>query len=100
MERIMPIKLLESADGAVTIFVKVVPGSSRDRIVGPLGDELKIAVSAPPTGGAANKAVLELLASTLGIPKRNVELISGPANARKQIRVRGCPVSILRQKLA
>jgi len=47
--------------------VKVVPGSSRNRIVGWLGDALKIKVMAPPEKGRANEAVVELLSMKLGI---------------------------------
>ncbi|MFM7075771.1 MAG: DUF167 domain-containing protein, partial [Planctomycetaceae bacterium] len=47
--------------------VKVVPGSSRDQIVGWLGDALKIKVTAPPEKGKANERVVELLAGALGI---------------------------------
>ena len=46
--------------------VKVVPGSSRDGIVGRLGDALKIKVTAPPKKGKANEAVVELLAAAVG----------------------------------
>ena len=46
---------------------KVVPGSSRNRIVGWLGDALKINVTAPPEKGKANEAVVELLSMKLGI---------------------------------
>src|SRR5690349_990673 len=39
---------------ATRIFLKVVPGSRRDQIVGGLGDRLKVKVSAPPEDGRAN----------------------------------------------
>ena len=46
--------------------VKVLPNSSRDEVCGYLGGALKIKVRAIPESGKANKAVIALLASTLG----------------------------------
>ena len=61
----------DDADGAV-IAVKAVPGASRDRIVGVLGDALKIAVAAAPEKGKANQAIAATLAKALGVDKRAV----------------------------
>ena len=69
--------------------MKVVPGSSRDRIVGALGDALKIAVSKPPQAGAANQAVIALLAQVLGVPEPSLQIRRGHANPRKEIFVAG-----------
>ena len=60
--------------------VKVVPGSSRNQIVGWLGDALKIKVTAPPEKGQANEVVVELLASTLGISTDAIEIDLPPLN--------------------
>ena len=49
------------------LSLKVVPGSSRDEIVGWLGDSLKVKVKALPEKGRANEAVVALLAERLGI---------------------------------
>ena len=51
----------------VLIPVKVVPKSSRDRVVGELDGSLKVTVSAAPEKGAANRAVCKLIAKTLGV---------------------------------
>lgn len=69
------------------IRVKVVPGSSRSRIAGPLGDRLKVQVAAPPEDGKANKAVAEILATWLGLAKSDVELVSGASQPAKTFRV-------------
>lgn len=69
------------------IRVKVVPGSSRSRIVGPLGERLKIQVAAPPEDGKANKAVAEVLAEWLGLAKTEVVLVSGASQPAKTFRV-------------
>jgi hypothetical protein len=73
----------------VLIAVKAVPGASRDQIAGPLGERLKVRISAPPEGGKANRAIAELLAKALGVKAAQVELVSGPASAEKVFRVRG-----------
>lgn len=74
--------------GGVQIQVKAVPGASRSRIVGWLGDHLKIAVAAPPEGGKANKAICDLLAETLGVKSQDVQVVAGHASPRKRLFVR------------
>lgn len=69
--------------------VKVVPGSSRDRVVGRYGDGIKVQVSAAPEKGKANAAVVKLLAEFFGVKVGQVQLISAPANPRKQFRISG-----------
>lgn len=85
-------------NGAI-LAVKVVPGSSRDRIVGVLGDSLKIATSAAPEKGKANAAVAAILAKALGVSVRDVELVSGPSNPRKEFRVAGLSANGIRKLL-
>ena len=85
--------------GGVCIAVKVVPGARRERIVGLLGDALKVAVSKPPEGGAANGAVRDLLAQTLGVPVSNVEIVRGHGTPRKQILIRGVAEAEIRDRL-
>lgn len=67
--------------------LKVVPGASRSRVVGVLGDRLKIQVAAPPEDGKANAAVVALLAQWLGLTERSVSLIAGHSQVLKTVRV-------------
>lgn len=99
MKNTEKLAIREVPDGAA-VAVKVVPGSSRDKITGVLGDSLKIATSAPPERGRANTAVGALLAQALGMDRRNVALISGATNPRKEFRVAGLTAEALRQRLA
>lgn len=69
--------------------VKVVPGSSRDEIVGWLGDALKIKVTAPPEKGKANEAVLEILADRLGVGTDDIKVVSGHSSPSKVVAVSG-----------
>ncbi|MCK5114486.1 MAG: DUF167 domain-containing protein [Phycisphaerae bacterium] len=86
-------------DGGVIISVKVVPGSSRDRVVGVLGDSLKITTSAAPEKGRANTAIAKILAKALGVDRKSVTLTSGPTNPRKEFRIDGISADAIRQKL-
>jgi uncharacterized protein (TIGR00251 family) len=84
----MPLRVVPTSSG-VRFAIKVVPGASRDRVMGLLGDALKVAVSKPPSGGAANEAVIELLANTLGVRESQVTIVAGHTNPRKEIEVNG-----------
>jgi uncharacterized protein (TIGR00251 family) len=72
-----------------TLHVKVVPGASRDRVVGRYGDGIKVQVSAPPEGGRANDAVVALLAGALGIKTQQVAIVKGHTQPRKVVEVAG-----------
>ncbi|TVQ31378.1 MAG: DUF167 domain-containing protein [Phycisphaeraceae bacterium] len=75
--------------GGALIRVKAVPGARSDEISGVLGDRLKVRISAPPEGGKANRAIAKLLARSLGVKPRDVELVAGPSSAEKTFRVAG-----------
>ena len=69
--------------------VKVVPGSSRDQIVGWLGNALKIKVTAPPEKGRANEAVVAMLAERLGIGTDDIMVVSGHSSPSKVLSIEG-----------
>ncbi|MCE5278317.1 MAG: DUF167 family protein [Planctomycetaceae bacterium] len=85
--------------GGCVIAVKAVPGSSRDKIVGVLGDAMKIATSAAPEKGKANAAVAAILAKALGLDRRAVTLVSGPTNPRKEFLIAGMGAEAVREAL-
>ena len=64
------------------LALKVVPGSSRDQIVGWLGDALKIKVMAPPEKGRANEAVVAILADRLGVREDDVKIVAAHQGGR------------------
>jgi uncharacterized protein (TIGR00251 family) len=91
---------LTSSDDGVRLKLKVVPGASRDRIAGVLGDALKVAVAQPPEGGAANRAVVQLLAACLKVPARSIEIVAGHSSPRKDVRIAGISADELLRRLA
>ena len=76
----------ERPDG-IELTIKVVPGSSRMQIAGAMDGVLRIAVTAPPEGGKANRQVVQLLATTFGVKRGAVEITSGHTHARKRIHI-------------
>ena len=83
-----------------TLSIKVVPGASRDRVVGRYGDAIKVQVSAPPEGGKANKAVVGLLAGVLGVRPNQVLVVKGHTQSRKVVQVEGLAQPDVDAKLA
>lgn len=99
MDNIDRLSIQDSDRGAI-LAVKVVPGSSRDRIVGVLDDALKIATAAPAEKGKANAAVARTLAKALGVSPRDVELITRAINPRKEFRIGGLAEKAVRQRIS
>lgn len=74
---------------SVRFAVRVQPRASRSEIVGLHGDALKVRLSAPPVDGAANEALVELIADALGTAKRAVRIVSGESSRSKTVEVEG-----------
>jgi uncharacterized protein (TIGR00251 family) len=83
-----------------TLHVKVVPGSSRNRIAGRYGDGIKLQVTAAPEKGKANEAVVELLSRALALKPNQITIVSGHTQARKTLRIEGLDQPTLDAKLA
>ena len=80
---------VREADGAITFDVQVVPRAARERL-GPVhGERLKVALTAPPVDGAANEALIALLARALGRPRGDVAIVRGLTARKKTVRVAG-----------
>lgn len=71
------------------IKVKVVTRASRNEVAGLRGDELQVRLSAPPVGGAANRALVALVAGFLGVPKSSVNIATGFRSRHKLLKVEG-----------
>ena len=85
---------------SVRINLKVVPGSSSDRVVGWLGELLKVCVRVSPEKGKANRAVETVIAQALGLPRNSVQIISGQTSVRKVVEIQGLSETEFRERLA
>ncbi|HML75974.1 MAG TPA: DUF167 domain-containing protein [Anaerohalosphaeraceae bacterium] len=83
----------------VMFIVKVVPGSSRTQIAGPMGQMLKIKVAAAPEKGKANDCLIDFLAEKLGIRKNAIVIVSGHTSPIKQIRIEAMTSDKITQQL-
>jgi uncharacterized protein len=84
----------------VKLSIKVVPGSSKNRIMGWLGDVLKTRIAAQPKQGRANAVLKKILASTLEIPAKNVKVISGTTSPKKIVELTGLNKEEVDKKLS
>lgn len=87
------------SSGGISIALRVTPRGGRDDIDGieTLADGravVKVRVRAIAEGGEANKAVTELLARALRVPKARVKILSGVTSRLKQVAVDGDPKSL------
>ncbi len=90
----------QHSPGVLHIHVKVVPGASKSELVGAYGERLKVRVTAPAESGKANKAVLTLLASALGLPPTRLDLVRGSSMPLKTIAVDGLTLEAARASLS
>ncbi|WP_374257022.1 DUF167 family protein YggU [Yokenella regensburgei] len=78
---------VESADGALVLRLYIQPKASLDSIVGLHGDELKVAITAPPVDGQANAHLVKYLAKQFKVAKSQVIIEKGELGRHKQVRI-------------
>lgn len=71
----------------LTFSVYVQPRASSCAIVGCHQDALKLKLTAPPVGGAANKQCIAVLAKALAVAKSEIEIVGGQTHRLKQIKI-------------
>jgi uncharacterized protein len=74
-------------EAGLEVRIRLQPNASKSEITGLHGDSLKVRVQAKPVEGAANAALVKLIAKTAGVPKSAVELIRGATSRNKVLKV-------------
>ncbi len=69
------------------IEIRLTPRAGSDRLDGVVDGVLRCRVAAPPVDGAANEALLRLLARELDVPPSVVRLVSGERGRRKVVAI-------------
>jgi uncharacterized protein (TIGR00251 family) len=80
--------------------LRVSPGAKRSAIVGRHGSAWKVRVNAAPEDGKANAAVVKLLADTLSLRERDVQIVSGHASRDKTVALAGVRPEEIERRLA
>jgi len=88
----------EKPDGCL-LKCWIQPRSSRSAVIGIHGDALKIALTAPPVDGKANKELLKFMAKYFKLPQRGIQITVGESSRSKTILISGLNKDIIIQKL-
>lgn len=86
-------------DAGVRFAVHVQPRAKKPGIDGTHGDALRVRVQAPPVDGAANEAVIAVIADALGVPRRAVRISAGLSGRQKLVDVDGIDASAATARL-
>jgi uncharacterized protein (TIGR00251 family) len=78
-----------TSDGGTLLRIRVTPRAGRSAIAGVREGALLVRLAAAPVDGAANDALIDLLARTVDLPKRAIRIVRGERSRDKQVAVAG-----------
>jgi hypothetical protein len=91
---------ITDAKRGAAFTVRTVTRAQRDEIVGIQEDgTLKIRLTAAPTDGQANAALIKFLAERLGVPESTIEIVAGKETRDKWISVQGISPALVDERL-
>lgn len=74
------------------LYLKIIPHSKQNEIVGIVGDRLKLKIAAAPEKNKANKELCKFLSSVLDLEISKITVIKGLTSGNKTTLVRNCSV--------
>jgi len=83
----------------VSLAVWVTPGAPRSEVAGVADGRLRMRLAAPAHEGKANAELVRLVAETLGVRRRQVDVATGATSRRKLLRVHGVTLEEARRRL-
>jgi uncharacterized protein len=88
------------ARDGLRVVVRLLPRAKADRLLAVAeaaegGRVLRASVTAPPEGGRANEALLQLLARAWHLPRRDLSIVAGAGSRNKAVRVAGNPQQLI-----
>ena len=94
------IKVIEPATDGVFLSVRVIPRAARSSLAGIRDGALLVRLTSPPVDGAANEELIQLIASLLAVPRRQVSLVTGSRGRRKRLKILGLDAQVVATALA
>jgi uncharacterized protein (TIGR00251 family) len=91
---------LKQNSRGVILPVAAQPAARRNGIIGVRNGMLRVAVTAAPEKGKANRAIIGVLSDALDVPKSALELVSGETAGQKSFLVCGAELGAVRAALA
>ncbi len=79
--------------------VRVTPRAGRTTVAGVRDDVLLVKLAAAPVDGAANDALVGLLAGAFDVPKRAIQILSGDKSRTKRVAITNASAVELEKRL-
>ena len=90
---------VEQTEKGTILRVQVSPRAAANKVLGVHDGMIKVALTAPPVEGAANKALVELLSKALDVPKSAIILTAGVSSRRKTLLIDGITPEAVSRRL-
>jgi len=90
---------IEKQGEYVCVHILLQPRAGRNEICGLVGSELKVRVTSPPVDDRANAQLVEFMAETAGLPRRDVTILKGHKSRRKTVGFKGVTPEELARRL-
>lgn len=92
--------LFKQTHAGVSVTVRVTPRAGKTVIAGVRDDVLLVKLAAAPVDGAANDALVALLADTFEVPRRAIAIVSGDKSRTKRVELAGGSAARMADRLA
>lgn len=89
----------EEREGFILLRVRVQPKASRNALTVEPDGRIRVALTAPPVEGAANKALVRFVADRLGVSKSSVSISAGERSRDKTVKIVGVAAMDVRSRL-
>jgi uncharacterized protein len=91
--------LIRQTPAGIELDVRVIPRARKDEIAGTRAGALLVRLAAPPVEGAANAALIELIAQRLDVPRKSVRIVGGERARDKRLEISGIAAAVAARRL-